>query len=287
MTEQTHPALLPCPHCRGACDAEPWRDGKGWRGPSCVDCGASTPTVDAWNRRAALSPAQPVSDERIREIDVGDGQTLRREKHVWLLYQGDIVYCALTAREAFWIDSAIRQALAISSPVAQAEPEVEQKDEALPFVVQYRRKQCGDTWRHMAAFDQKLVARRYAENCGKDNPHWEYRAVRRKPAPPSHAQGVAAGVEMAAKVCEDAADQSEQTFGQLSNMLEQAACKGAVAQARKLQHSIRALQPQDAVCVTEPTLICPLCEADRYKEPCRGRDILKCPMAGTAAQKGE
>lgn len=30
-------------------------------------------------------------------------------------------------------------------------------------------------------------------------------------------------------------------------------------------------------------LICPLCEADRYKEPCRGSKIIDCPMAGKAA----
>ncbi len=30
-------------------------------------------------------------------------------------------------------------------------------------------------------------------------------------------------------------------------------------------------------------LICPLCEADRLKEPCHGSNIIDCPMTGTAA----
>lgn len=53
----------------------------------------------------------------------------------------------------------------------------------LVAVVQYRRKyvpgRCdsGITWHAMAAFDQKSVAEKYADDCGKDDRPWEYRVV--------------------------------------------------------------------------------------------------------------
>jgi hypothetical protein len=95
-----------------------------------------------------------------------------------------------------------------------------------------------------------------------------------------HAAGVAEGLAMAAKVCDELLRDEV-----MSKHVNVQACKDARRGIEKCAKAIRALPQQDTVSV--PTLICPLCEADRYKEPCRGRDILKCPMTGTAAAKGE
>jgi len=47
----------------------------------------------------------------------------------------------------------------------------------LVAVVQYRRKDDGIAWHTIAAFDQRGVAERYADNCGKGDMPWEYRVV--------------------------------------------------------------------------------------------------------------
>jgi hypothetical protein len=51
---------LPCPFCGGACDPEGWLGtgigGTSVRGPECEQCGATTDTIEDWNRRASLAP---------------------------------------------------------------------------------------------------------------------------------------------------------------------------------------------------------------------------------------
>ena len=53
----------------------------------------------------------------------------------------------------------------------------------LTAIVQYRRKfvpglcDAGIAWHAMAAFDQRSVAERYADDCSKGDRPWEYRIV--------------------------------------------------------------------------------------------------------------
>lgn len=48
--------------------------------------------------------------------------------------------------------------------------------ERLPYVVQYRRKDCA-IWADMAAFDVMGVAERYRDKCASGNPPWEYQVI--------------------------------------------------------------------------------------------------------------
>ena len=50
--------LLPCPFCRGKCDPDGWRTHGGATGPACVDCGATTWSVETWNTRFEVSEEQ-------------------------------------------------------------------------------------------------------------------------------------------------------------------------------------------------------------------------------------
>lgn len=51
---------------------------------------------------------------------------------------------------------------------------------ALPFVVQYRRKDEGIFWVDMAAFDVPGVAERYRDKCAEGDVPWEYQIVDRR-----------------------------------------------------------------------------------------------------------
>ncbi len=46
---------------------------------------------------------------------------------------------------------------------------------ALPFVVQYRRKDLSHGWIDMAAFDFAGPAEKYRDGCSGDERPWEYR----------------------------------------------------------------------------------------------------------------
>ncbi len=41
----------PCPFCGGRVDPVGWLRNDGVRGPECDDCGATAPSLEAWNRR--------------------------------------------------------------------------------------------------------------------------------------------------------------------------------------------------------------------------------------------
>lgn len=49
--------------------------------------------------------------------------------------------------------------------------------EGLIAIVQYRRKRGYDDWHNMAAFDSRDMAQKYADDCSKGEPPWEYRVV--------------------------------------------------------------------------------------------------------------
>lgn len=70
----TEAELLPCPFCEGKCDPRGWLDGSGKRGPECMDCGATAPFVEDWNRRA--SPPAPAA-EPVANIFPEDLRALR------------------------------------------------------------------------------------------------------------------------------------------------------------------------------------------------------------------
>jgi Lar family restriction alleviation protein len=208
MTEQTRPALLPCPFCGGNNLHVGLDDIDGWMAHvACRDCDDMAGPIsrykyadkdeaveDAstlWNRRASLSPAQPVSDERIREI-----------AEAWNVTERPITIANCVR--------AIRQALR-ESPVAQAEP--------VAIVVDHQDADFDDM---RIAFIKKDI------NANLSSGDKLYTA------PPSHAQGVASGIALAASLSPNGANVS-----------------GADAPHivwQKYSAAIRALQPQDVVC---------------------------------------
>lgn len=57
--------LLPCPFC-GARGIDPegwfgsdWKTGESAEGPLCLECGATAPSVEAWNMRAEIKANDP------------------------------------------------------------------------------------------------------------------------------------------------------------------------------------------------------------------------------------
>lgn len=59
MTEQKHSA---CPFCGGEVDPTGWLRGEGVRGPECDGCGATAPSMEVWEQRAALAQPSPAPD---------------------------------------------------------------------------------------------------------------------------------------------------------------------------------------------------------------------------------
>lgn len=66
-----------CPFCNGPVDEDGWLDGSGNRGPECMSCGATAPSMEVWNTRPApsavpdgwqLVPKEP-TDEMMRAHD--------------------------------------------------------------------------------------------------------------------------------------------------------------------------------------------------------------------------
>jgi len=57
---------------------------------------------------------------------------------------------------------------------------VEGMTNALPFVVQYRRKDDGIKWVDMAAYDSLTIAENYRDKCSCHNMPWEYRVIERQ-----------------------------------------------------------------------------------------------------------
>jgi len=55
---QEDPTLLPCPFCGGKCLPHGWQTQGGASGPACVNCAATTWSVDTWNSRVTLTEEQ-------------------------------------------------------------------------------------------------------------------------------------------------------------------------------------------------------------------------------------
>lgn len=64
----------------------------------------------------------------------------------------------------------------------------EQEPMALPYIVEYARKDGGHGWKPMAAFDLETVAERYAADCANET--WEYRVVAAHIAKPVAQEGM-------------------------------------------------------------------------------------------------
>lgn len=52
------PELKPCPFCGGKVDPRGWYNGLGEHGPECRGCGATAPSIEAWNTRPLESQAR-------------------------------------------------------------------------------------------------------------------------------------------------------------------------------------------------------------------------------------
>ncbi|MDT8895443.1 hypothetical protein RSO41_12330 [Halomonas sp. I1] len=70
--------LKPCPFC-GSRDVDPdgWLNGLGERGPECLSCGATGPTVKRWNSRStpegmALVPREITAESGHKAGMIGD-----------------------------------------------------------------------------------------------------------------------------------------------------------------------------------------------------------------------
>ncbi|MCG8907317.1 hypothetical protein [Pseudomonas sp. DP-17] len=65
MTEQKH---SPCPFCGGEVDPTGWLRGDGVRGPECDGCGATAPSMEVWEQRAALAQPSPAPELERPEV---------------------------------------------------------------------------------------------------------------------------------------------------------------------------------------------------------------------------
>lgn len=67
MTADAAMEIVRCPFCKNTeVDAEGWLDGNGKRGPECLECGATAPDVETWNRSAAPPAPATATDAKFR-----------------------------------------------------------------------------------------------------------------------------------------------------------------------------------------------------------------------------
>jgi hypothetical protein len=93
MTEQKHSA---CPFCGGEVDPTGWLRGDGVRGPECDDCGATAPSMEVWEQRAAL--AQPSPAAALEQPDI----TTKHGYPAYSVAQHDRIVGALRAEVQRW-----------------------------------------------------------------------------------------------------------------------------------------------------------------------------------------
>lgn len=72
-----------CPFCGGTVDPQGWLRGDGKRGPECNDCGATAPSMEAWNKRVPQEKSEACFNAVISYVLANPCESPLEFLHCW------------------------------------------------------------------------------------------------------------------------------------------------------------------------------------------------------------